>query len=278
MSEVNMTTSGWCATRCADGGSESVRIRYEEFEEYCQAYLKRRDEDMVEGEAGRDLSWLAYSGGWRWTGAVMANGTRYDCTAGMERRFGVVVDTKRLMGMDGATLADSVVEDDGDEALDRADCSQTVVLHQSILYSATWKVPVLWFSAHTRAGEPLGASDLLNLRIIHHSGSLDSSHPFLHHDTHSRPRTNMHDSLTIHDPPAPISLDHSPFPPLSISDHPRTSLPSFFLHPCNTHTALHLLLSTPPSCQPDPSTSQCPSRYMCAFVSLCASAVEMRAS
>ncbi|KAL7337051.1 hypothetical protein BJY59DRAFT_655225, partial [Rhodotorula toruloides] len=85
-----------------------------------------------------------------------------------------------------------------------------------ICYSPSYAVPVLWFEAHKASGAPLTLSDLRTSTIFHSfpspsSASLDSASTLL------------------------------PF--LSQSDHPLTTRPAWFLHPCETQNFVTEVLS-----------------------------------
>jgi len=84
----------------------------------------------------------------------------------------------------------------------------------SILYSATYQTPVLYFYVQEMNGDPVGRQRLLKiLRQEHQRSAFEFSNDF----------------------PADISEF------LSQEEHPITGLPSFFLHPCQSAQRLHLL-------------------------------------
>lgn len=136
----------------------------------------------------------------------------------------------------------SEVEDEA--AVHTTSINTSLYVTQSIHWSCTWRVPVLYFHANWSSGEPMSLDQLTAFGVIHDSGTLQSA--LLRPDT-------AEDS-------------NSYFVPVSYGDHPRTGLPSFYLHPCQTGRILSDLL-------PESYPSHL---YIEAFLNLCASAVEMR--
>jgi len=80
---------------------------------------------------------------------------------------------------------------------------------QYIVYSATYSVPAFYFTLHDAGGAPLTLDALLRTRLFH----------------------------------APSELPGSGlFPLLSQGDHPVLGTPCWYLHPCETSTAMEELL------------------------------------
>lgn len=137
---------------------------------------------------------------------------------------------------------------------------ETVTVHQAISWSKIWRLPVLYFHAHTAGGQPVALSHLTRVGIVHSSGTL--------------PHADGADDVGEHEVDTPAT-------PISVADHPRTGLPTYFLHPCHTETALQSLLlhrhDQHPIGDGEGEGGEQGWTYLSAFVNLCSSAVEMRA-
>lgn len=197
------------------------------FHSACFSYLEQA------GVQPLSLGSHQYARGWVWqhpTQAVLPS------SAGLVRSFDICVPTA-TSSSDTDELTEPI-----DDSATHAALTQTVRVHQSVHWSSTWRVPVLYFHASWPSGQPLSLDELSTARVIHNTGTLQSALV--------NPQT-----------------DGSYFAPISYGDHPRTGLPSFYLHPCQT---AHILSDILPPSHPD-------HLYIAAFLSLCASAVEMRA-
>lgn len=146
----------------------------------------------------------------------------------------------------------------------------SLTVTQSIFYSSTWHVPVLWLDAYRTAdGSPLGLEDILQSGLFHRllpTAQLDEVTP---EGAKSVFATTL-DPLLAREANAEKAEDAPAyFPPLSTADHPLTSLPSIFLHPCQTAAVVGEMV------QADGKGGY--RAYLEAFMTVCASAVEMRA-
>ena len=124
---------------------------------------------------------------------------------------------------------DTVLQDDPEVSLgslsqDNQDSTMATEWHFSIIYSDTWKAPVLYFTVQNicQNGSPLHRSEVVDL-LSQYS-----------------PHNSMEDSWDF----------------LSHEEHPIFRHPSFFLHPCQTMERLSSLVLTENSSERDES-DQC---------------------
>ncbi|PWN41528.1 hypothetical protein IE81DRAFT_341972 [Ceraceosorus guamensis] len=151
-----------------------------------------------------------------------------------------------------------------DPARQNEEARRTVLrVQQVIARSSTWGTPVLYFRASTAEGT------LLTLPEIESSS-------LLIRNTGEKSNT----TLPIHTTSAPTGLDAdarnapSEWASLSLGNHPVTDETWIMLHPCQTAPWISLLRSNDASSQSSSSSSGV--QYIEAFMSLCASAVQMR--
>lgn len=227
--------------------SSSARITFAQFESYCIDYLARRDQSHA---AHSSLSWQTYAQAWQYD-PPLHPGKAFESTAGLSRSFDFLIPSlfpshDSIEDLE-VTQEDPSLPDDpelSDTQLEPA--RQTISIHQTITHSPIWALPILHFHAALLSGEPVPLDQLTRLGVVHSLGS------------------------------APQQTDGM-VAAISVGDHPRTGLPSYYLHPCNTASALEGLLSSDPRTE-DGKEEERGWTYMSTFISLCASAVEMRAS
>jgi ubiquitin-like-conjugating enzyme ATG10 len=94
--------------------------------------------------------------------------------------------------------------DDDEYIIPSCEKSNVYEWRYSIVYSFTWRVPVLYFTVQTPSGSPCPRDEVLSML----PGSL-------------------------------LQQDSWDF--LSYDEHPVTGVPSFFLHPCQTQNVLNIL-------------------------------------
>jgi hypothetical protein len=105
--------------------------------------------------------------------------------------------------------SDETLNEDPDSYLAKADVSNQIETEWrfSIVYSDTWRVPLLYFHVQHLDGTPCSRTDVLDmLKSSNHQNQVEDSWDFL-----------------------------------SQEEHPVTRLPSFFLHPCRTKERLDTL-------------------------------------
>ncbi|CBQ69349.1 conserved hypothetical protein [Sporisorium reilianum SRZ2] len=233
-----------------DAAAASTRISFAQFQTFSLAYLAHRDRLFL-SPTPTALSWLTYATQWVWLPPVYP-GTAFEATACLSRSFSVAVPTSALHidAQDAALQAE--VEDEAEQPA--TEVRETVTVHQTISWSSVWRVPVLHFHAHTAGGEPVSLSHLARVGVVHSHGTLPA---------HGGVKDVL-DMQQQEQEPGGVAA-------ISVADHPRTALPSYFLHPCHTEAALRGLLVH----RGDDEDAGW--AYMSAFISLCASAVEMRA-
>ncbi|KAK4701059.1 ubiquitin-like-conjugating enzyme ATG10, partial [Phenoliferia sp. Uapishka_3] len=125
----------------------------------------------------------------------------------------------------------SVEEEDPATLLSPPQRNERCLVNFTICLSPTYRVPVLYFTAHTANGAPLSLASLLSSSIFHHRSS------------HSNPTTYPFTTLL---PPSSSSSSDEPIPPpfLSQGDHPTLGTPAWFLHPCETEGIVREVLES----------------------------------
>ncbi|ETS65318.1 hypothetical protein PaG_00046 [Moesziomyces aphidis] len=213
----------------------SARITFDDFQSACCTYLAQRD--ALSTPQQHQLSWASYAPGWTWQDALLP-GPAFSGTAGLHRSYAIIAHhnttAEEKHALEDEMCASTQVADDTDDATYTPTTTRRVIqLEQSIHWSPVWSVPVLYFHA-TLNDRPISLDDLQGVGIVHDAGTLAA---------------HLGEALQ----------------PVSVGDHPRSGLPSFYLHPCNTSSALSSLLAQDEEAQ-----------YVASFVALCASAVHMR--
>ncbi|TFY80872.1 hypothetical protein EWM64_g3138 [Hericium alpestre] len=92
--------------------------------------------------------------------------------------------------------------------------SEAVIATQCVAFSATFRVPVFYFAIHDTQGSPLPLAEIVKTPLFHRRLSPADITPF--------------------------SIGHpgSLFPLLSQGDHPTLGTPSWYIHPCETPSAM----------------------------------------
>ncbi|KAJ1023389.1 hypothetical protein NDA18_004913 [Ustilago nuda] len=221
-----------------------ARLSFDQFQFYCQCYLDRRDSlrSTLSASEAPTLSWLTYAQGWTYLAPIHANSPAFYPTACIHRSFSLL--TSPTAAHDQEELLEEPTLDPSEA---NPDVRELVTIAQSITWSSVWQLPILYFYASDSSGQPLGLQQIKELNIIYTSGTL------------------------------PSQGGEVVGGGVSVADHPRNGLPVFYLHPCETEGALSILLVQEQG-EAGMQQRQEGWRYMAAFISLCASAVEMRAS
>lgn len=214
----------------------SARITFDDFQRECFAYLAQRDA-LSMPQKQHELSWASYAHGWTWQDPLLP-GTAFTGTAGLHRSYAIIArqncTTEEKHAPEDEVCASAQLADETDDATFTPTTTRRVIqLEQSIHWSSVWSLPVLYFHA-TLNDRTIGLDDLQGCGVVHAAGTL---------------APHLGEALQ----------------PVSVGDHPRSKLPSFYLHPCNTNSALSSLLA---------GDKHAP--YVASFVALCASAVHMR--
>ncbi|KAL5487947.1 hypothetical protein ACEPAI_6055 [Sanghuangporus weigelae] len=139
-------------------------------------------------------------------------------------------------------------ENDAATAVTREECDLLEV-RQYIVYSATFQVPVFYFSVHTRSGSPLSLDGILSTSLFRRNVFPDAR------------KTGF----------ALQTPDHS-FPLLSQGEHPTLGTPCWFFHPCETPVALTELVRA------DGGADTSPGRLMELWLLLVGNVVNLRVS
>ncbi|KAK7695718.1 hypothetical protein QCA50_000354 [Cerrena zonata] len=177
----------------------STTITPSEFEEGCKAFITKCS-------LARDkLSQRMYSPGWQWH---------------EHPSFSQLSYMSRLMHFPVAATLSSDVDDDisdadglpDDDASIAPILSNLVSVNISIVYSPTYHVPALYFTAHQSSGSPLTLSEIVRLPLFR---------PGLF------PEFDQGSTFAIQGPDSSFAM-------LSQGDHPTLGTPSWYLHPCHT--------------------------------------------
>ncbi|SPO24145.1 uncharacterized protein UTRI_03413 [Ustilago trichophora] len=197
------------------------RITSSQFERYARAYLAKRDAALASCD-GSNLGWLTYARRWQWLPAVNIGLATIDGSACLHRTFTFLTSSISYsasvdLDLEAIQLQDSDPHTDTSQASNRA--SQMVTVTQTIAYAKTWQVPVFYFHANTSSGEPVPLEMLKSLDIVHRSGG-------------TLPEKEAKEGEMAG------GLEGA----ISVGDHPRSGLPCFYLHPCQTSEALNVLL------------------------------------
>ncbi|KAL1740517.1 hypothetical protein HDZ31DRAFT_47344 [Schizophyllum fasciatum] len=191
----------------------------EDFELACKAYVSSRP-------AGRN------DGQWTWNDYS----SPYTCAVGygyLARTTSVFASDDTLQGPAYPTVEDmkaiesSLLDVTDDESLEIDDAaaplSTTKVplsCHQYVVYAPGFQVPAFYFTIHNSQGSPLRVDDLVRTSLFRPSAF----------------------SATARSSFA-ITPSASSFPLLSQGDHPVLGTPCWYLHPCETATALAEIMS-----------------------------------
>lgn len=265
------------------GGGRVRRWTFDQFETYCRTYLSRRDSLLHLSSSSStpkettELSWLTYARGWEWLPSIYPGTKAFEATACLSRTFPLLV---RLDQDDEADpiLEQALVEEEEETGQSNSPNShhaeegkikEVVYINQSIVYSKTWCLPVLHFTASTTSGTPLSLDQLLFCNII--SPNFTTYQQEVSEQVDANGNENWNGGQGG----------------ISIGDHPRTNSSSFFLHPCNTNNVLsQLLLLNNNNNNHDNEEQEGEKeekqdedwRYIAAFVTMCSTTVEMRSS
>jgi len=213
--------------------SGNSHLSREQFVEAAKSYAERASQDTSSGAH-------VYAQGWKWT-----NGSNPPYTSHLSRTFSLPSRNAVESKNDDAELLDSMAvteeEDETGKSTGNSSGSQTISITQSICYSSTWKVPVLYVEASDADGSPLSVEALCASPVF--MGSVDVR----------KSDTQDVDGLAI-------------FPTVSIGENPGNGHNSAYLHPCETAKYIATLLG-----EEDSNI-----KYIESFVMLCGSVVEMR--
>lgn len=189
-----------------------------------------------------------YSRGWRWEEGRFPPFTQH------MTRTGILTDLMPKTNDDideEEAAADPLNEificEQADESSTEIQSSlpNIIQVHQTIAFSSTWNVPVMYIEASKNDGSIISISDLLRSKVFH----LSSIPPY--EDVKSN--------------------EHATFPTISIGENPANGRGCVYLHPCQTAKSMGDLLNT------DTTTSSSPPlEYLETFIMLCSEVVEMR--
>lgn len=178
-----------------------------------------------------------YSMGWHWS-----EGSNPPFTGHLRRSLALYVPSLQGDGDENCVFDDQGAEEnDAGVVTQTPDDKTAIVVQQFIVYSSTWHVPVLHFQAYGSNGHPLNVDQLISIGIL-------------------APDDNEG------------AIDAAQFPRLGIGENPATGATDFYLHPCRTQEAVHLLVNDGAS----PNGDHAGLLYLEAFIMLCSTAIRMR--
>lgn len=250
-----------------------LHLSLEDFVDGCASYLRRYSSLLATDAGCHEPGPQAYSHTWEWVEHEVRQ------LSGLTRQVEFFLPTTKLgteVEADDPTLStsDGVHDCDdettaqvlhGDAAGGRAHVTQTIT------YSSTWHVPVLWVDGWVTdaagAVRALTIDDVLEMSCCPHKADGSASNtlkPLLradHKDDESEADSDVGSRVAAY------------FPPVTLADHPTSGRPSMFLHPCQTAQVVGEMLEELDIAQGDGEFGR---RYLEAFMAICASAIEMR--
>ncbi|CAO1634348.1 unnamed protein product [Sympodiomycopsis kandeliae] len=261
-----------------------------------------------DGTSTQSLDLQRYHHGWRWiehgqlsqlsclTRDIILhlpqsyNETRHDLTEDDD----MLLNNSLEHGSEDATVFTEELQSN------RPPQAPAVHLAQSIVYSTTWRVPVLWLdgwvsnsqdgigqSSDASAVRGLTVDDVLNMKATAHQETNGRDQPS-ESEEHDAGEELNYSANTIRPllqhPPSDHSMDddgdevsdaRAYFPPITLADHPVNGRPSMYLHPCQTAQIIGEMLQADADVTTLDETEHA-QRYLQAFLTVCASAIEMR--
>ncbi|CAL1702202.1 unnamed protein product [Somion occarium] len=183
-------------------------LTHAEFEEGCKAFISKCALD-------RDpISRRKYPPGWHW----------HEHTS-----FPQLGYMSRSLSIPAHSLCEDHLDDETDEVYvevpeDDAEAPQVirelVTVTLSVVYSPTYQVPALYFTAHHTSGSPLTLPEITRLPLFREGLFPDEQGGSF-----------------------ALNVPDSSFAMLSQGDHPTLGTPSWYLHPCHTSAVVSEILS-----------------------------------
>ncbi|KAL1709220.1 hypothetical protein EV121DRAFT_253348 [Schizophyllum commune] len=190
----------------------------EDFDTACQTYVSARPTDR--GNCG--WQWNAYSSPYQASVGYLARITTEFTLDEPSEPF-ANDDMEALSDGDGPVTGsrDEVVAELEDEAAaPRSTTKQPLNCQQYVVYAPGFQVPAFYFTLHDARGSPLRVDDLIRTSLF---------------------RPSAFDATTRNS--FAITPSASAFPLLSQGDHPVLGTPCWYIHPCETATALNEIMS-----------------------------------
>lgn len=205
----------------------------DEFAEGAIAYTKAKSELQTQSDynnVGKHL----YSQGWQWKQGNFPPFTQHMA------RTGIVTKVRLPLNDQEDDILDefSIIEETDEGSNSGSTVATILHVHQTIVFSSTWNVPVMYIEASKNDGSILPINDLLRSTIFH-----------------IQPKPEDHQEL------------NATFPTISIGENPANGHGSAYLHPCKTATSIAILLE---------EKAVSPIEYLETFIMLCSDVVEMR--
>lgn len=237
--------SGSFTALSSSNESASLQLTRQEFIQGAKKYV----EEYSQTDSSNDdtLGAHTYARGWTWE-----EGNNPPSTGHLTRTFTFGAPRTNTIGQgdDSLLVSMGIEERNEGETVTEAPVAQMQVWNvtQTIAFSSTWGVPLLFIEAIDENGSPLPAEELC------------SSALFLSKDIKGDPGA-----------PSPLPQASSVFPTVSIGENPGNGHTGVYLHPCQTASSVSQVLSSQSSSPEGHELS-----YIEAFVMLCSTAVEMR--
>ncbi|PWN38274.1 uncharacterized protein FA14DRAFT_183768 [Meira miltonrushii] len=216
-----------------DDGTAKSHLSRDKFAEGAIAYIEANSHFQSDSDydnVGKHL----YSRGWQWKQGKFPPFTQHMARAGIVTGVRLPSDHP-----EDDTLDELSIAEDFDAGTKIGPLAATILhVHQTIVFSSTWNVPVMYIEASKNDGSIVPVNDLLRSTIFH-----------IQPNTHDQDASN------------------ATFPIISIGENPANGHGCAYLHPCQTATSIAILLE---------EKAVSPMEYLETFVMLCSDVVEMR--
>lgn len=219
-----------------------AHLSKDQFNQGAQQFAQAVEHPLADGDVGAQ----AYRYGWRWD-----QGGHPPFTQHLRRSF--VLLSASTSGPRQSDEEESLLDSMGlhvDQAQPNMSNGSLMHVHQTIAYSATWKVPVLYVEASLADGSPLSIDALCRSDVFLSNCHNESQHA----------SASPSDTL-----PGPTAE----FPTVGMGENPATGHACVYLHPCHTAAAVAATMQAE-------QTAFTPRAYFDTFVMLCSTVVEMR--
>ncbi|TRM67976.1 hypothetical protein BD626DRAFT_480410 [Schizophyllum amplum] len=170
----------------------------------------------------------------------------------MTRERAIEDISKSYVGSDIDALQSDELAISDDAAASQSDIEQSLSCHQYVVYSAGFQVPAFYFTIHDSGGSPLRIDDLVRTSLFRPAAF----------------ETTERNSFAV-------TPSASTFPLLSQGDHPILGTPCWYLHPCETATALREIVSEL-QCDDGDSRERCLTRTLKAWFMVLSSIVDLQ--
>ncbi|CAE6419573.1 unnamed protein product [Rhizoctonia solani] len=152
---------------------------------------------------------------------------------------------------------DELVEDEDESCIpNNKHAVERVYFHESIVWHPTYMVPAYYFQAVDSGASPIPLTQVVNTDRFRGRALLDLAAEVVEHGIQPRETRNAQ------------------FPLLSQGDHPITGVPHWYLHPCETSSAVKEILTQTLDIPWDPSNPECLLRWLKAWLAVLTTAID----